>query len=86
VSGAPRLCNVGIGNIFRRDRVPGEGRTKVLKFASGSGLKVHTKGPIPSSHYSVIMQFHLATARTDVYARILNPTLPAVAGAATWCD
>ena len=77
VSGAPRLRNVGIGNVFHRDRVPGEGRTKVLKFPNGSGLKVHTKGLIPSSHYSVVMQFRLATAGTDVYARILNPTLPA---------
>src|SRR3954469_14051030 len=77
VSGAPRLRNVGIGNVFRRDRAPGEGRTKVLKFPNGSGLKVHTKGLVPSSHYSVVMQFRLATAGTDVYARILNPTLPA---------
>ena len=77
VSGAPRLRNVGIGNVFHRDRVPGEGRTKVLKFPNGSGLKVHTKGLIPSSHYSVVMQFRLATAGTDEYARILNPTLPA---------
>ena len=77
VSGAPRLRNVGIGNVFHRERVPGEGRTKVLRFPNGSGLKVHTKGLIPSSHYSVVLQFRLATAGTDVYARILNPTLPA---------
>jgi hypothetical protein len=77
VSGAPRLRNVGIGNIFHRERVPGEGRTRVLRFPNGSGLKVHTSGLIPSKHYSVVMQFRLATAGTDVYARILNPTLPA---------
>jgi hypothetical protein len=77
VSGAPRLRNVGDGNVFRRDRVPGEGRTKVLKFPNGNGLKVHTKGLIPSSHYSVVMQFRLASAGTDAYARILNATLPA---------
>src|SRR5690242_3478492 len=77
VSGAPRLRNVGDGNTFVRNRVPGEGRTKVLKFPNGNGLKVHTKGLIPSKHYSVVLQFKLATAGTDAYARILNPTLPA---------
>jgi hypothetical protein len=76
VSGAPRLRNVGDGNTFVRNRVPGEGRTKVLKFPNGNGLKVHTKGLIPSKHYSVVLQFKLATAGTDAYARILNPTLP----------
>src|SRR4051812_4360945 len=50
VSGAPRLRNVGIGNVFHRERVPGEGRTRVLKFPNGSGLKVHTAGLIPSKH------------------------------------
>ncbi len=77
VSGAPHLRNVGIGNTFVRNVVSGEGRTKVLKFPRGSGLKVHTKGLIPSKHYSVVMQFRLASAGTDEYARILNPTLPA---------
>jgi hypothetical protein len=78
VSGAPRLRNVGDGNTFVRNRVPGEGRTKVLKFPNGNGLKVNTDGLIPSKHYSVILQFRLASAGPDDgYARVLNPTLPA---------
>jgi hypothetical protein len=77
VSGAPRLRNVGDGNGYVRSRVPGEGRTQVLKFPNGNGLKVHTKGLIPSNRYSVVMQFRLANAGVDGYSRILNPTLPA---------
>jgi hypothetical protein len=77
VSGAPRLRNVGSGNSYRVERVPGEGRTKVLVFPKGNGLRVNTKGLIPSGHYSVVMQFRLVTAGTAVYARILNPTLAA---------
>ncbi len=77
VKGAPRLRNVGEGNVFRRQRVPGEGRTRVLVFPQGNGLKVQTKGLIPSQHYSVVMQFRLAAAGMATYARILNPTLPA---------
>lgn len=77
VKGAPRLRNVGDGNDFVVNRVPGEGRTKVLKFPAGNGLKVHTLGLVPSKHYSVVMNFRLASAGTDAYARVLNPTLPA---------
>jgi hypothetical protein len=77
VKGAPRLRNVGKGNFFRRERVPGEGRTRVLVFPKGNGLKVQTKGLIPSKQYSVVMQFRLVTAGKDTYARVLNPTLPA---------
>jgi hypothetical protein len=77
VSGAPRLRNIGKGNVFRRNTVPGEGRTKVLRFPSGNGLKAETAGLIPSKHYSVVLQFKLASAGTEAYARILNPTLPA---------
>ncbi len=77
VKGAPRLRHVGHGNFFRRERVPGEGRTRVLVFPKGNGLKVPIRGLIPAKRYSVVMQFRLASAGTDAYARILNPTLPA---------
>ncbi len=77
VPGAPRLRDVGDGNTFVRTRVPGEGRTTVLKFPDGNGLKVDTGGLISSKHYSVVMTFRLNSAGTDEYARVLNPTLPA---------
>ena len=77
IKGAPRLRNVGEGNTFVVSRVPGEGRTKVLKFPNGNGLEVDTDGLVPSKRYSVVMTFKLASAGTDDYARILNPTLPA---------
>ena len=77
VPGAPRLRNAGDGNTFVRARVPGEGRTKVLAFPDGNGLKVDTSGLIPSKSYSVVMSFRLASGGTDEYARVINPTLPA---------
>jgi hypothetical protein len=77
VNGAPRLRNVGDGNSFVRVRVPGEGRTKVLQFPNGNGLKVDTDGLIPAKRYSVVLTFRLASAGADDYARVLNPTLPA---------
>jgi hypothetical protein len=49
----------------------------VLVFPKGNGLKVQTKGLIPSTHYSVVIQLRLVTAGKPKYARILNPTLPA---------
>jgi hypothetical protein len=77
VKGAPRLRNIGHGNVFHRENVPGEGRTKVLRFPLGNGLKANTKGLIPSKHYSVVVQFRFNVTGTQGYARLLNPTLPA---------
>ena len=77
VKGAPNLRNVGSGNTFVRTRVPGEGRTKVLKFPFMNGVKLNTDGLIPSGRYSVVLTFKLADTGTDGYYRVLNPTLPA---------
>jgi hypothetical protein len=77
VPGAPRLRDVGDGNTFVQKRVPGEGRTTVLDFPQYNGLKLNTQGLIPSKSYSVVLTFKLASAGTDEYARVLNPTRPA---------
>lgn len=76
VKGAPRLHNLGDGNSFVISRVPGEGRTQVLKIPHGNGLEVDTGGLIPSKRYSVVMNFRLAGARTEAHGRIRNPALP----------
>ena len=78
VKGAPRLRNVGAGNTFVKTRVPGEGRTTVLKFPFMNGVALDTDGLIPSGRYSVVMTFKLAGfGTTGSYYRVLNPTLPA---------
>ncbi len=77
VAGAPKLRNVGEGNIFRRHVVPGEGRTRVLVFRNGNGLSLNTLGLVHSGLYSVVMQMRLGRVGTSDYFRILNPTLPA---------
>ena len=75
VLGAPQLQNIGVGNSFKTNRVPGSGKTKVLRFLEGNGVVADTSKLAPSGSYSVVVEFRMDEINplsTGQFFRVLN--------------
>jgi hypothetical protein len=70
IAGAPDLADIGQGNSFAFERIPGLGLQQVLRFPEGNGLSLATPGLVDPSNNSVVVVFRLAD--THGYRRILD--------------
>jgi Concanavalin A-like lectin/glucanases superfamily len=70
IAAAPDLADIGQGNSFASERIPGLGLQQVLRFPEGNGLSLATRGLVDPNNNSVVVVFRLAD--THGYRRILD--------------
>src|SRR3954464_10266547 len=60
IAAAPDLTDIGQGNSFASERIPGLGLQQVLRFPEGNGLSLATTGLVDPNNNSVAVVFRLA--------------------------